>query len=117
MAVIDLHQRKRKRQRSPRDLVAIDKTSGAGRFYFKMQHEIQKDLGGSERLSRIELELINAFCGASTQLRYLNHQILFGEGSEIDLAGFSQLASTIRARSCADADGVSWPSPRCGVRR
>jgi hypothetical protein len=59
--------------------------------------EIEVDLGAGRRrnLSRIESELIRAFAGAATQLQYLNHQILLGEGSEIDLAGFSQLASTM----------------------
>ena len=81
----------------PRDLVPLDRTSGAGRFFAKMVREIEVDLGAGSRrnLSRIEGELIRAFAGAATQLQYLNHQILLGEGSEIDLAGFSQLASTM----------------------
>ena len=55
------------------------------------------------------------FAGAATRLQYLNRQILLGEGSEIDLAGFSQLASTMlrigsrlgttrRAKSVIDLD-------------
>jgi hypothetical protein len=85
----------RRPRRTPRDLVPLDRTSGAGRFFSKMAREIEADLGGRRRLSRIEIELVNAFAGAATQLQYLNHQILLGEGSEIDLAGFSQLASTM----------------------
>jgi hypothetical protein len=92
--VVDINKRK-KRQRASRDLVSIDKSSGAGRFYVRMQREIEHDLGGRPRLSRIELELVNAFCAGATQLQYMNHQILLGEGGEIDLAGFSQLASTM----------------------
>jgi hypothetical protein len=101
----------------PRDLVPIDRTSGAGRFFAKMVREIEVDLGAGSRrnLSRIESELIRAFAGAATQLQYLNHQILLGEGSEIDLVGFSQLASTMlrigsrlgttrRAKSVIDLD-------------
>ena len=100
-----------------RDLVPLDHTSGAGRFFAKMVREIEADLGAGSRrnLSRIEGELIRAFAGAATQLQYLNHQILLGEGSEIDLAGFSQLASTMlrigsrlgttrRAKSVIDLD-------------
>jgi hypothetical protein len=81
----------------PRDLAPLDRTSGAGRFFAKMVHEIEVDLGAGRRrnLSRIETELIRAFAGAATQLQYLNRQVLLGEGSEIDLAGFSQLASTM----------------------
>ena len=88
---------KRSSSLRPRDLVPLDLTSGAGRFFAKMVREIEVDLGAGSRrnLSRIESELIRAFAGAATQLQYLNHQILLGEGSEIDLVGFSQLASTM----------------------
>jgi hypothetical protein len=88
---------RRTSNRTPHDLAPLDRTSGAGRFFAKMVREIEVDLGAGSRrnLSRIETELINAFCGAATQLQYINHQILLGEGSEIDLAGFSQLASTM----------------------
>ena len=80
-----------------RDLARIDQTSGAGRFFVKMVREIEADLGAGSRrnLSRIEAELVRAFAAAATQLQFINHQILLGEGSEIDLAGFSQLASTM----------------------
>jgi hypothetical protein len=80
-----------------RDLARIDQTSGAGRFFVKMVREIEADLGAGSRrnLSRIEAELVRAFAAGATQLQYINHQILLGEGSEIDLAGFSQLASTL----------------------
>ena len=72
----------------PRDLVPLDRTSGAARFFDRMVREIEVDLGAGRRrnLSRIETELIRAFAGAATQLQYLNHQILLGEGSEIDCA-------------------------------
>jgi hypothetical protein len=42
-----------------------------------------------------ENELINAFAGAATQVRYLNKQVLLGEGSEIDLSGYATLARTM----------------------
>jgi hypothetical protein len=79
----------------PRDLVPL--TSGAARFFDRMVREIEIDCGAGSRrnLSRIETELIRAFAGAATQLQYINHQILLGEGNEIDLSGFSQLASTM----------------------
>jgi hypothetical protein len=93
----DLKPRRTTGRFTPRDLVPIDLNSGAGRFFTKMVKEIEADLGAGARrnLSRIELELIRAFAGAATQLQYLNHQILLGEGSELDLTGFSQLASTM----------------------
>jgi hypothetical protein len=90
-------RRTKPRGRAPRDLVPIDKSSGAGRFFSRMVQDIENDLGSGSRrnLSRIELELINAFAGAATALQYLNHQILLGEGCELDLAGFSQLANVV----------------------
>ncbi len=96
----------------PSDLVPIDETSGAGRFFAKMTREIEVDLGSRRHLSRIETELIRAFAGAATQLQYLNHQILLGEGSELDLTGYSQLASTmLRIGSRLGLRRVAKPVP------
>jgi hypothetical protein len=93
MTVIDLKQAKPKQ--APRDLVEIDKSSAAAKFFDKMQRDIIADCGGRRRLSRIELELVEAFCGAATTLRYLNHQVMLGEISEIDLGGYATIASTM----------------------
>jgi hypothetical protein len=81
--------------RRPSDLVSIEKNSGAARFFDKMIREIEQDLGGRRHLTRIEGELIRAFCGAATTLQYLNHQVLLGEVGEIDLSGYATIASTI----------------------
>jgi hypothetical protein len=86
---------KRTSSRRPSDLVSIEKNSGAARFFDKMIREIEQDLGGRRHLTRIEGELIRAFCGAATTLQYLNHQVLLGEVSEIDLSGYATIASTI----------------------
>src|SRR5262249_32671216 len=76
--------------------VAVDKVSGAGKFFDKLQRDVERDLGGKDRLSRIERELVTAFSGAATTLRYLTHQILLGETTdEIDLAGYANMASTM----------------------
>ena len=93
MTVVDLKPRKWPKR--PRDLVPIDKSSGAARFFDQMVREIEGDLGGRRQLSRIEGELVRAFAGAATTLQYLNHQTLLGEGSEIDLAGYATIASTM----------------------
>ncbi len=74
--------------------VWVDPQSGAGRYYRRMLREIETDLGGEEvDLSRIERELIAAFCGAATATRYMTGQVMIGDISELDLTGFSQLAS------------------------
>jgi hypothetical protein len=93
MSVIDLKQVKSKR--APRELVEIDKDSAAGRFFEKLVRDIEADLAGRRNLSRIESEFVQAFAGAATTLRYLNHQVLLGEISEIDLGGYATIASTM----------------------
>ncbi len=92
MTVIDLKPRTK---RDSRNLVPIDRTSGPARFFDRMVREIEGDLGGRRQLSRIQGELIRAFCGAATALQYLNVQVALGETGEIDLAGYSTLASTM----------------------
>jgi hypothetical protein len=94
MSVIDLKKRQAK-PRATRDLIAIDQHSGAGRFFAKLVRDIENDLGKRRNLSRIESELIRAFAGAATALQYQNYQIALGESSELDLAGYSQCASTM----------------------
>jgi hypothetical protein len=94
MKVVDLKRTKRSK-RAPRDLVSLDKATGAARFFDRMVREIENDLGGRRQLSRIEGELIRAFAGAATTLQYLNVQVALGESSDIDLAGYATIASTM----------------------
>ncbi len=90
--IVDLKQPKR---RNSRTLVPLDKASAAARFYARMLRDIESDLGGRRVLSRIESELIRAFCGSATRLEYLNHEILLGEVAEADISNYAQLASTM----------------------
>jgi hypothetical protein len=86
----------RPHRKASSQFVAIDKVSGAGKFFDKLQRDVERDLGGKDQLSRIERELVTAFSGAATTLRYLTHQILLGEtADEIDLAGYANMASTM----------------------
>jgi hypothetical protein len=41
----------KKSKRAPRDLVAIDKASGAAKFFDKMVRDIEADYGGRRELS------------------------------------------------------------------
>jgi hypothetical protein len=93
MSVVEL--KPSPKRQSSRVLVPLDKTSGAARYYAKMMRDIEVDLGGRRLLSRIETELVRAFCGSATRLEYLNHQILLGDASEADVASYAQLASTM----------------------
>jgi hypothetical protein len=92
VSVVELNK---KRYRASRDLVAIDKTSAAARFYDKMRRDIAADLGGRGTNSRLELELIKAFAGCATRLEYLNRQIMLGDAADCDPQHYSQLASTM----------------------
>jgi hypothetical protein len=85
----------RRRLRTPRDLVDIGRTSAAGRFFTKMQRDITSDLQGGRSLSRIEVELISAFCGAATTVRYLSRQVCLGDISDLDLSAYATLASVM----------------------
>jgi hypothetical protein len=70
--------------------------SRAARFFTALIQEIEKDLGGKRRLSRIESELIRAFAGASTQVQYYNFQLCaLGDLSEVDPQAYATLASTM----------------------
>jgi hypothetical protein len=85
-----------KYKRAPRDLVPINKASGAAKFFDKMVRDIEADYGGRRQLSRVASELIGAFAGSATALRYLNAQIMLGESiSELDLGAYATLASTM----------------------
>lgn len=92
MSIIELKPKKRY---TPRDLVPLDKTSGAARYRAKMMRDIISDLGGKRHLTRIEIEEIDAFCGVATLRKYLDHQILLGDDHDVDPASYSQLASTM----------------------
>jgi hypothetical protein len=85
----------RPHRRASSQFVAVDKVSGAGKFFDKLTRDVERDLGGRDRLSRIERELVAAFSGAATTLRYLTHQILLGETEEVDLTGYATMASTM----------------------
>jgi hypothetical protein len=92
--VVDLNRKNRKRKRAPRDLVRVDQNSGPGKFFAKMVRDIESDLGGRRQTTRVAGELIEAFAGCATALRYQTHQILLGD-AELDLTGYATLASTM----------------------
>ncbi len=93
MTVVDLKPFKRKR--ASRDLLPLDKATGAARFFNRTVREIESDLGGRRELTRIEGELIRAFAGAATVLQFLNVQVALGETGEIDLTAYATMASTM----------------------
>src|SRR3974390_1417978 len=92
MTGVDLKPKRAKR--APRSL-PLEQATDAARFFDRMTREIETDLGGRRQLSRIEGELVRAFCGGATVLRYLNRQVALGEISEVNLSDFATVASTM----------------------
>jgi hypothetical protein len=92
VTVVDL--KVKKVRRDPRAL-PLDQATAAARFFQKMVRDIESDLGGRRQLARIEGELIQAFVGGATILRYLNVQVALGEIGELDLSGYATIASTM----------------------
>ena len=96
MAAVDLKPQRKRARRVSRDLVPLDKNTGAARFFDRMIRDVESDLGGRRFLSRIEGELVRAFAGSATALQYLNSEIVLGEAvGEIDLSAYATLASTM----------------------
>src|SRR6516164_567671 len=90
MTVVDLKVPKRTKRSLP-----LEQATDTARFYNRMVREIETDLGGRRQLSRIEGELIGAFAGGATVVRYLNRQVALGEISEVNLSDFATVASTM----------------------
>ena len=90
MTVVDLKVPKRTKRSRP-----LDQATDASRFYNRVVRDIVADLGGRRELTRIEGELIGAFAGGATVLRYLNRQVALGEISEVNLSNFATVASTM----------------------
>ena len=90
--VVNLKTKRRKRASRA---LPLEQATDTARFFGRMARAIENDLGGRRGLTRIEMELVHAFCGAATAVNYLNRQIILDEGSEVDLASFATLASTM----------------------
>jgi hypothetical protein len=93
MNVVDL--KRPQGRRIGRNLMPLARKTRAGRYFDRLVREVETDLGGREQLSRIELELVRAFCGAAVQIQYLNCAVALDEATEVDPASYSQLASTL----------------------
>jgi hypothetical protein len=92
MTVVDLKLPKRAERGSP-----LDQGTDASRFYNRVVRDIVADLGGRRELTRIEVELVGAFAGGATVLRYLNRQVALGEIAEVNLSDFATISSTLLA--------------------
>jgi hypothetical protein len=71
----------------------LDGRTNIAKAFNKLVADIYSDLGGRDRLSAIELALVEAFAGAACSLDALNARILLGE--KIDLSSYLQASSTM----------------------
>jgi hypothetical protein len=82
-----LRERKRRRKRAQKAYLltpdSLDKRSRAYQTYTHITTGIQGDLGGRDRLSTVELSLIDAYAGACIHLYDLNAKLLLGESIDL----------------------------------
>ena len=110
---------RRRRYVHPRLLTReiLDKRTAVSKAFDRLVTDIHSDLGGRDRLSAIELALIEAFAGASITLDQLNAKLLLGKS--INLAEHAQASNAMvrigsrlglqrRARDVTDIDPLQY---------
>jgi hypothetical protein len=71
----------------------LDGRTNAAREFDRLVASIEADLGGHDRLSAIEVALVEAFAGAAVTLNHLNTQLALGQ--PIDLGQHAQCVSAM----------------------
>jgi hypothetical protein len=71
----------------------LDGRTGPARAFDRLVGDIERDLGGREQLSAIELTLIEGYAGAAVALQDLNARRTLGQ--PVDMAQHAQVASTM----------------------
>jgi hypothetical protein len=71
----------------------LDGRTNAAKAFDQLVADIEADLGGHDRLSAIELQLIEGFAGAAVTLQHLNTQLALGQ--PIDLSQHAQCVSAM----------------------
>lgn len=88
-------KRRKRYQPKPQLLTrdALDGRTNAAKVFDRLVADIEADLGGHDRLSTIELALIEGFAGAALTLHNLNTRLALGE--KIDLAEHATAVSAM----------------------
>jgi hypothetical protein len=74
----------------------IGTRSHTARLFVSIAAEIERDLGGTAGLSRIELELIEAYTAAALLMRNFSARLIVNpEGKALDVAAFQVAASAM----------------------
>jgi hypothetical protein len=71
----------------------LDGRTNAAKEFDRLVSAIETDLGGHDRLSAIEVALVEAFAGAAVTLNHLNTQLALGQ--PIDLGQHAQCVSAM----------------------
>jgi hypothetical protein len=76
-------------------MAQLDQRTNAARQFSQIAVDIENDLGGRDRLSSIELNLIQAFAGASVALQALNVRLVRDGEDGLDLGLLALLAGAM----------------------
>jgi hypothetical protein len=77
---------------------SLDGRTAVAKVYDQLVAQIHADLGGRDRLSAIELSLVEAFAGASVTLDHINTRLLSGAEVTQVLVGMAAVASSTMVR-------------------
>jgi len=72
---------------------ALDGRTRARKQFDAIAAGIARDLGGADRLTVVQLHLVEAFAGAAVHVHDLNARLLLGQ--EVDVCAHSQAISTM----------------------
>jgi hypothetical protein len=76
-------------------MAQLDQRTNAARQFAQIARAIENDLGGADRLSTIESNLIQAFAGASIALQAMNVRLVRDGEQGLDLGLLALLAGAL----------------------
>lgn len=76
-------------------LAQLDQRTGAAKAFTQLARDIEQDLGGADRLSAVELKLVQAFAGCSVALSALNLRLIQHGEQGVDLGLLALLSGAL----------------------
>jgi hypothetical protein len=91
------HKPLRKRLLTRQSAAQLDGRGATAKLFFKIAAQIERDISGGDRnrLSRIELELVECFTGAAILCRAINFQIQQKGGDPVNIAAWASAANVL----------------------
>jgi hypothetical protein len=71
----------------------LDGRTNGAKFFHRLAADLERDLGGADRLTAVEKSLVEAFCGARILVDHLNTKL--ARGDAVAPAEHSQATSTL----------------------